>query len=83
MKDWIAKQVTGFTVSDIEILLARMRFLEARVDSLQMEKDRLESQQLANLKLIADLQAHIENLKRKKDSVFSQENIENFVGGIR
>lgn len=83
MKDWIAKQVTGFTVSDIEIMLARMRFLEARVDSLQMEKDRLESRLLANSKLIADLQAHNECLKRKKDSVFSQENIENFVGGIR
>lgn len=83
MKDWIAKRVTGFTASEIEILLARTRFLEARVDGLQLENVRLESQHLANLKLIADLQAHIENLKRKKDSVFSQENIENFVGGIR
>lgn len=83
MKDWIAKQVTGFTVSEIEILLARTRFLEVRVDDLQLKNDRLESQLLANSELIASLQAHVDYLKRRKDSVFSQENIENFVGGIR
>ena len=75
MKDWIAKQVTGFTASEIEILLARTRFLEARIDGLQLENVRLESQNLAKSKVIADLQAHIERLKRRKDSVFSQENI--------